>query len=1575
MRPLFRSAIAAFGLLLALAGALPRADAAVRKYYFQNLGADRGLAQNRVTAMVQDGKGFVWVGTPGGLHRYDGQRYVLHRNNPNDPAATLPDNYITALALDGADEKGNGGNTLWVGTQSQYLASMNLATGALQRYEPPATSDADAEPTTLAQSQAESQVMALLPHNGALWVGTVAGLHRLDPRHPQQRQWVLRLPVEQVRDMPSQTLIPGKGDDLWYACAGGLWRIGADNKPVRIGAPRVLRTVMIDHRGQLWAGGRDGLFKLSDDGLELIPVKGAPLEGLREVRAIAEDSTHRLWLADGTQGLRRYDPATGTGETIREQYGVAASLPDANVGSLMVDKGGLLWIGGQFRGVSVVDPRGTRFTYALDLEKPTGDNPAADNSVRAAIQDDTGALWLGTDTSRLLRYDLANDRFEDLSHVLTPSGEPRRVMAFARAHPSDSSPRVWVATSRGLFRLDPITRRVEEIDLRAHRHAFLRSIIVARDGTLWLGGQGIGALHYDPSNGALINYPYLEGAPTGLSHPVVHTILEDRRGRIWFGTGDGLDMLDPSSGYLRHYRRVANVPDSLPGNVVRALHQSEDGSLWVGTHSGLSRIKESGSHIGFVHPLAEELKERPVPVVFSIAESDGHNLWLGTDEGIIRFNYRTSAEPMRRYGLADGLQDLEFNGGAATTLIDGRLVFGGVRGINLFAPGQVADTAYKPPVRILEAWVDAGSGRGQIAGWEASNLHVPPAASLHLRIGALDFAPNANRRYRYRMDGFDKEWKDSGAIQDIMYTQLPPGRYVFRAQSVTEGMKWPDATHPPGDELRVGVDVRPPAWRSPLAITAALLGLLGLVLTLGWRWHTARQRERGYFTQIREREERLKLALWASGEQFWDYDLSRREIHRMRVDDQSAHTPEVGVQTHIDDDHDIHVDDLPRVTEQLRKHIRGDAALFVSEHRMRNPSGSWSWVRARGRVVERDVNGRAVRVAGTGRDITAVRSAERERRISSEVLRSMAEAVAVFDRDFVFVSINPAFTRITDYSESEIIGQTTSLLDSRQHDPEFYSDMRDELQRSGRWSGEIWQQRKDGNEFLCYLQASIVLDTTGQRGHYVAVLTDITDQKRAEQELRYLANYDTLTSLPNRTLLSERLSRAIVRARRQGHLIALLFLDLDRFKDINDSLGHAAGDRILRAAAVRLQETVGPEHTVARLGGDEFTVVLENLQTPQQAEAVAEKLLTAFEKPLDFDERHDVAISPSIGISLYPEHAQVPTDLLKHADTAMYQAKAHGRRTYMLYTEAMDVEIRKRATISAALRKVLERKELRLVFQPRLSLPEARITGVEALLRWHNPDQGNIPPMVFIPLAEESGLIMEIGEWAMGEACKRLKLWHDQGLDQLSMSVNVSALQLLRGDLPAVVAGALNESKIPPWRLELELTETVIMSNAAQTSATLQALRDLGVELAIDDFGTGYSSLAYLKRLPINTLKIDKEFIGDLTHDPDDEAITSTVITMAHSLGLNVVAEGVELEEQMEFLRHHGCDEIQGYWLARPLEADDCLAFIQNWKPPASLHALVAPVDQDTEQDATEEAQQKKYAEDDRQKIRRVPHP
>ncbi len=728
----------------------------------------------------------------------------------------------------------------------------------------------------------------------------------------------------------------------------------------------------------------------------------------------------------------------------------------------------------------------------------------------------------------------------------------------------------------------------------------------------------------------------------------------------------------------------------------------------------------------------------------------------------------------------------------------------------------------------------------------------------------------------------------------------------------------------------------------PLAQTVALLAallvlLLAAMLLLGSRRREHEQRE--HLQALREREQRLRLSLWASNEMYWQYDLERHELESSQIE--PGRSDDLNLQMYLDRDHQIHPDDLQPVTGRLKQYLRGDTTMFVSEHRIQDKHGEWQWMRARGRAVSRNDAGRITRIAGTARNVTMGREQERERRIAAEVMYDMAEAVVVVDDSFCFVTVNPAFTRISGYQPADVVGKDAGMLNSEQHDRTFYEQSRLAITQHGHWTGEMWQKRKDGNEYLCSMQVHAIQEPVTQRRMFVVVASDITDRRRIEQELRYLANYDTLTNLPNRTLLAERLSRAIVRARRQGSCVALLFLDLDRFKDVNDTLGHATGDRILRMVAQRLQQATGAAHTVARIGGDEFTVLLEDLTHADEADACAQRVLNAFDEPLLLDDRQEIVITPSIGISLYPEHAQVPTDLLKHADTAMYQAKSAGRNTFMRYTEAMDSHSRRRAGLLTALRRVEERGELRLLYQPQLSLANDGIRRVEALLRWDSVEHGEVMPAQFIPLAEGSGMIVAIGEWVLREACNTLADWHRAGLHDMSMAVNVSAVQLLRSDLPSTVERILRETGVDASQLELELTESVLMANAELAEERLQTFRKIGVSIAVDDFGTGYSSLAYLRRLPITTLKIDKAFIDDLggANDSEDAVITTTIIAMAHSLGLDVVAEGVETAAQLAFLRQHDCDVVQGHWLARPLQADACMQFVREWP---ERHAALA---------------------------------
>jgi len=1499
------TAVGACGWAALLLGCLLSAFAARadrRDFVFSRVEDQHGLVQGSVQALLQDTQGYLWIGTQAGLQRYDG-RSMQRIGGGHSNGDALPENFIRALAL-AADGQ------LWVGSNSHYLAAIDLNSGRVRLS--PVLGDA-----------ARDRVLALaVAVDGFIWVATAAGLERFDPRAGERTE-VLRREVSSLRSVG--LALDEKGRVL-LTTDDGLQRIDPDTfESVQIGPPRPAFALHRDATGKIWLGGADGLAQLDAAGT-LRPV---PVAAIGAVRQIVSDGRGRLWISRVAGGLLQFDPANGELRRFHAQPNIPGSLPENMLASLLVDRGGQLWVGGESMGLSRTPVDGARFS--LLLEPPRALDMLANNNIRNLQEADAGRLWAGTMGGSLKRIDIEQGGVEEwIEPVARALGvdpaESAQLRIFSLA--KGEAGNLWVACDQGLVELDPGSRRAVQRQATDEAGKPLttalrpRSLLRTRDGRLIVGTVDAGVFIHTPEDGRWQQVS--SAASEGAVNSVVVSLFEDRAGHIWIGTIDGMVIRDGQSGKLHRYRHLSEATDSLSDNIVRAVLQARDGRVWVANHGGLDRVegKELGD-LRFVRHGAEH--GLPDATFYGLLEDRDGVLWLSSNRGITRFDPRKP--PARSFGLGDGLQGLEFNGGAQLALADGRLVFGGTAGINLFNPLQIQPSDYQPAVVLAGMQVGSRSAARHFLGERPQIEMAQDERLLRFQLAVLDFAAPADARIDYRLDGFDSDWATLGSSGEITYTNLPAGNYLLRARGTSaDGVRSPR-------ELSVPLRVVPEWWSSvPAKIGYAVL--LALIAGLLWRGQRRRRRaEQALLREIAEREERLKLALWGSGDEFWDWDVVANVVHRIGADQLLGRAAEEDLSTDEWRTRAVHPDDLGRVQALLQAHITGQTPAFESEHRVRNAEGQWVWVRSRGKVVERDEQNNALRIAGTARDITHSRFAERDRRIASEVLNSMAEAVAVVDLAFRFVAVNPAFSRITGYSEDEVLGQPSSLLDSSQQATEFYQQLRTTTERDGHWKGEIWQRRKTGDEFLGWIEITEVRDNLGARTHFVAVVADITDQKRAELELRYLANYDTLTGLPNRTLLAERLERAVLRARRANARVGVLFLDLDRFKDINDTMGHAAGDRLLKAAAARLQETVRAADTVARLGGDEFTVVLEDLQGSQAAEQMAARIVHAFEAPLDIEGRAETTISPSIGIAIYPDHASTPTDLLKFADTAMYQAKERGRNTWQMYTEAMDAETRRRASMIAALRKALDRGEFSLMFQPKLSLQDGRITGVEALLRWQSDELGPVSPAVFVPLAEETGLIVTIGEWVLREACMTLARWRRAGCNDLVMAVNISVLQLLRGHLQGHVEATLKEFAVPANRLELEVTESMVMANAEQAILAMRALKALGVSLAIDDFGTGYSSLIYLKRLPIDTLKIDKAFVGDLTSDPDDEAITATIITMAHSLGLNVVAEGTETRDQVEYLSEQGCDEIQGYWLSWPLQEQACLDFIRGWQP------------------------------------------
>lgn len=622
----------------------------------------------------------------------------------------------------------------------------------------------------------------------------------------------------------------------------------------------------------------------------------------------------------------------------------------------------------------------------------------------------------------------------------------------------------------------------------------------------------------------------------------------------------------------------------------------------------------------------------------------------------------------------------------------------------------------------------------------------------------------------------------------------------------------------------------------------------------------------------------------------------------------------------------LHPDDKQRALAAYEAMLK--TGKLDLEYRILRPNGEVRWLHDRGYAVHNE-DGEPIRLDGIATDITGRVHADKQLRLAAQVFEDAAEAIMITDANNNIVSVNAAFTRITGYEADEVLGKNTQLLNSSRHDAAFYQELWDTLEASGHWQGEIWDKRKNGEEYPKWLAITVVLGEGDVVTNYIAIFSDITERKLAEGKIQYLAHFDSLTGLPNRALLHDRLKQALAAASRHKKKLSLLFLDLDHFKNINDSLGHDTGDLLLQAVGERLQKCVREGDTVSRLGGDEFVIVLLDIQASGNAAFVAQKIIDELAAPFSLGE-HMLYVTSSIGISLYPEDGRNSDLLIRNADSAMYSAKTEGRNGYRFFTQDMNEHALARLALGSDLRQALTLGEFRLHYQPQVSPETGKIIGMEALIRWLHPVRGMVSPVDFIPLAEELGLIVTIGDWVLREACRQNRAWQVQGLPPVPVAVNLSALQFLQHNLPEKIRAILEETGLDPRYLELELTESTFMHDAEQTIAMLHALKAMGLQLAIDDFGTGYSSLSYLKRFPIDKLKIDQSFVRHLASDPDDAAIARTIISMGHSLRLEVIAEGVETAEQLAFLETEGCDQIQGYYFSKPLAAEEFPAFCCN---------------------------------------------
>ncbi|WP_338513812.1 EAL domain-containing protein [Pseudomonas poae] len=627
--------------------------------------------------------------------------------------------------------------------------------------------------------------------------------------------------------------------------------------------------------------------------------------------------------------------------------------------------------------------------------------------------------------------------------------------------------------------------------------------------------------------------------------------------------------------------------------------------------------------------------------------------------------------------------------------------------------------------------------------------------------------------------------------------------------------------------------------------------------------------------------------------------------------------------------------------EQVKRAAGDPLALAVLREQTHTQLFLFDCLRADGRkvpiemrlVLVWDEQGAFEGILGVGRDISQQRRAEKDLRMAATVFEHSTSAILITDPAGYIVQANEAFSRVSGYAVTDVLDQLPNMLTVDEQQEAHLRYVLKQLHQHSTWEGEVWLKRRNGEHYPAWVGITAVFDDEGDLASYVCFFSDISERKASEQRIHRLAYYDALTHLPNRTLFQDRLHTALQSAERQKSWVVLMFLDLDRFKPINDSLGHAAGDRMLKEMAIRLLGCVAEDDTVARMGGDEFTLLLQPGASRElalnRAIHVAEQILASLVKPFVLEGR-EFFVTASIGIALSPQDGNELSQLMKNADTAMYHAKERGKNNFQFYQADMNASALERLELESDLRHALEQDEFVLYYQPQFSGDGKRLTGAEALLRWRHPRRGLVPPGDFIPVLEELGLVVDVGDWVLSEACRQLKTWHQSKVRVPKVSVNISARQFSDGQLGTRIATILKDTGLPPACLELELTESILMREVNEAMQILASLKNLGLSIAVDDFGTGYSSLNYLKQFPIDVLKIDRTFVDGLPSGEQDAQIARAIIAMAHSLNLAVIAEGVETHEQLDFLREHGCDEVQGYLFGRPMPANRFEAQFSN---------------------------------------------
>ncbi|WP_180237207.1 EAL domain-containing protein [Lacimicrobium alkaliphilum] len=1478
----------------------------------QRVATEEGLTQGSVYSLLQDRQGFLWLATEGGLSRYDGYRVLNYQGEGRE----LADKIIYSLYYDSRGE-------ILVGTESHGLYRLNPERGELEqvlvhyfRSDPDLPQQVD----VIIEDEKDNLWLGLL--EDVVYFDVSTGEYEVRYSLSEEE----RAAHEMIRAME---YVNGH---LFIGTSTGLRLLDIETGDVRdlqlannnLGQhSRNVKQLHIDKQGQLWVGTVAGLFRFQRHQVDALlkgdndPVAELIVDGLNIWHILPDGDD---FLLGTNQGLYRLDAEQNLQFVLRLSDGLF-HISDDSILKILKDHQSNLWMATKSDGVFRWSPDSAYFTN-LHKNNRYGQGINHDN-IWSLHQDAQGMLWIGSEDG-LNRYDPSTQEMHSFAFNLEQQPAGQWEYGATEIFPAGDG-KLWVNARSSLRLFDPEQGLVVESPLDDKLPDYPWGTTMDEHGDLWFVTQD-GFYRYRPESDELIRIEALNGMlDPAWAHGFIGTypgqpnkLLISMTGSLWSFDSDSGDLTKLHAlreGQLSAYQG--------PESVVL----DEYGVLWIAYSGyGLFGLDAGTLEQKFLYRKQDKLSS---DAVYGLQLDSEGNLWMSSHGGLMRLNTKT--QHIRHFTHMDGLATNEFNAGAYTHLADGRLAYGSMKGVTLFDPQSYTDTKETAPASLiteldlLSAPLDMPLS--DLSGRELTLEHDD--VGLKVSFSTLNYGNLEQTLYQYSITGKDNIDYPPTRNAQVLIPKLRSGDHQFKVSAIDP------RTGEMGPAASLSIRVRYPPWGSPLAY--AFYALIVLVLmSWWWRRKNLQARELTVAHQaLQMREEQLQLALSGSNSGVWDWQSNTGLMYQPRLKQLGyTDTDSITIEHYIEL---LHPHDKAAFEQNWSRFIQGEADHFDLSYRIRDEIGQWHWYRDLGRVVEWDKDEGISRISGTCTDVTHTRVNEEKLRLFGEAFRHTRDWVLIFNSERLPIAANQAFCEALGIdSEADIGLQLQSFISNEQR--LFYRRVMGTLEAGQHWRGELDIEGQDNRLHNLMVSINAVsAESYDEISHYIVVMTDISEQKSAQEELRLMANYDSLTGLPNRNLLLDRIQHGIDHARRARQKLAVLFIDLDKFKQVNDSLGHEAGDQLLLEIAARLKDSLRLDDTVGRLGGDEFVVVIEDIQDKSRLAGLARKIIAEIDQPIAIG-NHKVSVSASVGIALYPDDAKAPSDLLKSADIAMYQAKANGRNRHQYFTLQMNQQVHNRLLMENRLKAAFKKGEFENHYQPIVDIESGQTVGFELLLRWRC-DGEMISPGEFIPLAEELGLIVPMTWQAMDRGMLALSHWHATGTKPY-LAINLSARHFEAGLRPEEVVSRLNCFGLPVSAIRFEITEGVLMKDYDKSRSCMQKLHNAGLRFSLDDFGTGYSSLKYLKDFPIQTIKIDQSFVRDIGVDHNDEAIIKTTLLMAESLNMNCVAEGIETPEQVAFFKQQGCKLLQGFLFSRPQPASEIPAMLgRDWRKMLPLSA------------------------------------